>query len=201
MREGDPPRVSVVELHGDEVPIILEAQQACGRRGQAQGGPWSGQQPGFRRCKGGRAPSAGWASRATQSRRGTGSPTPARRVLTPRDASLCPLTPESLPKGAEENSERGTAQKDRAGRRRRLGTGPPVWVTRRSRLVLALCSVRGLEAGEATGTATSHQATHTTAQALEAPSTSGGRMQGAPLLAKPGVSRQQAGRSPPGERL
>lgn len=35
MREGDPARVSVVELHGDQVPIILQVQQPCpGHTGQ-----------------------------------------------------------------------------------------------------------------------------------------------------------------------
>ena len=31
VREGDPPGVPVVELHGDEVPVIFQAQQACWR--------------------------------------------------------------------------------------------------------------------------------------------------------------------------
>lgn len=31
MREGDPPSVPVVRLHGDEVPVIFQAQQACWR--------------------------------------------------------------------------------------------------------------------------------------------------------------------------
>lgn len=46
MREGDPPCVSVVELHGDEVPIILEAQQACGRRGRLREARGAASSPG-----------------------------------------------------------------------------------------------------------------------------------------------------------
>lgn len=34
--EGDPPRVPVIELHGDQVPVILEAEQACGQRGRVR---------------------------------------------------------------------------------------------------------------------------------------------------------------------
>lgn len=39
MREGDPARVSVIKLHGDQVPIILQVQQPCGGRGTDQGAP------------------------------------------------------------------------------------------------------------------------------------------------------------------
>lgn len=34
--ERDPPRVPVIELHSDQVPIILEAEQACWQRGRVR---------------------------------------------------------------------------------------------------------------------------------------------------------------------
>lgn len=55
MREGDPARVSVVELHGDQVPIILQVQQPCpGHTGQgvaplkSEGRQMGPSQPGWR---------------------------------------------------------------------------------------------------------------------------------------------------------
>ena len=34
--EGDPPCVPVIKFHGDQVPIILEAKQACWQRGRVR---------------------------------------------------------------------------------------------------------------------------------------------------------------------
>lgn len=46
VREGDPAGVSVIELHGDQVPVVLKAQQACGRRGGVRGPKGSRDEPG-----------------------------------------------------------------------------------------------------------------------------------------------------------
>lgn len=66
MREGDPAGVSVIKLHGDQVPVILEAQQACGRRGGVRGPKGSrdepGSSPGSRMQEGGCAAGRTWAS-------------------------------------------------------------------------------------------------------------------------------------------
>lgn len=66
MREGDPAGVSVIELHGDQVPVVLKAQQACGRRGGVRGPKGSRDEPGSsprsRMQEGGCAGGRMWAS-------------------------------------------------------------------------------------------------------------------------------------------
>ena len=94
VREGDPPSVPVVELHGNEVPVIFQAPQACWRRagsGEAHGpGP-----PGRRGAKGSRHQPLSSPGRRTHEGRwameqdvgfepgspgSVGSPCPARHV-------------------------------------------------------------------------------------------------------------------------
>lgn len=36
MGEGDPPRVPIIKLDGDQIPVILEAEQACWQRGRVR---------------------------------------------------------------------------------------------------------------------------------------------------------------------
>ena len=128
MREGDPPGVPVIELHGDQVPVVLQAQQTWGKRG-VRGGPrtcgslagaWQkGRRDQPVSSSGARGRVLGGAERGLQSPAG-----PAGHWLrgTSRPRGHAPASAPSqdpLP-GASEDAGAGPQRAERAGE----GTGP-----------------------------------------------------------------------------
>lgn len=122
---------------------------------------------------------------------------PAGCVLTSRDVSLCSLTPKTPSKGTEKNSKGRTVKEEGAARGRQQVTDgatildDDICVDEQERTGLSsLLSAAWKEVMPLRRPLFTRQPTK--AQALEAPSTSGSRMQGTPALAKLRVSRQQA---------
>ena len=92
VREGDPAGVSVIELHGDQVPVVLQAQQACGRRGGVRGPKWGRDQLGS-------SPGAGARGRVRSGQDvGFRARQPREHRLPVRPSTRpCPLIPRPSP--------------------------------------------------------------------------------------------------------